>query len=180
MVFAAATQGYFFARSRLWESAALLLIALVLFRPGFLLDKFQAPYIERPGTELEAVASALPEGGQLRFRIAGPDADNADEVQATTLQLAVTDKGFGASRLDKMGLIVEVDGDVAKFDEPTNRSVGNLSQRFDFYGDKPVTVTHVYEVNTNRWPKEIFYIPALLLLGIVILFQRRRQTQPAF
>lgn len=180
MVFAAATQGYFFAKSRLWESLALLLVALVLFRPGFLLDRVQAPYFERPGTDMAKIADSLPEGGQLRFRIAGPDVDDPDELQSTNLQLKVTDKGFGASRLDKMGLIIEVDGDVAKFDEPTNQSLGKLSRRFDFYADRPVTVTHVYEVNNTRWPKEIFYIPALLLLGIVILFQRRRQTQPAF
>ncbi len=180
MVFAAATQGYFFARSRWWESVALLLIALVLFRPGYLLDKFEAPYIEKPGTELAAIAAAASEGSQLRFRISGPDVDDADETQATTLQLEISDKGFGATRLDKMGLMINVEGDIAKFDEPTNRSLGNLGKRFDFYSDRPVVVTTVYEPNTGRWPKEIFYIPALLLLGIVILFQRRRQTQPAF
>ncbi len=32
----------------------------------------------------------------------------------------------------------------------------------------------------DRMPKEVFYIPALVLLGIVILLQRRRQTKPAF
>jgi hypothetical protein len=29
-------------------------------------------------------------------------------------------------------------------------------------------------------PEQVFYIPALLLLGLVILLQRRRQTKPAF
>jgi len=35
MLFAAATQGYFLARSKWYESIALLLVALTLFRPGF-------------------------------------------------------------------------------------------------------------------------------------------------
>ena len=35
MLFAAATQGFWFVKSRKWESAALLLVALTLFRPGF-------------------------------------------------------------------------------------------------------------------------------------------------
>ncbi len=39
MLFAAATQGYFFARNRIWESVILLLVAFSLFRPGFWLDK---------------------------------------------------------------------------------------------------------------------------------------------
>ncbi|MGI9405328.1 MAG: TRAP transporter permease, partial [Hyphomicrobiaceae bacterium] len=180
MLFAAATQGYFFARSRMWESVALLAIALTLFRPGFFLDKVQPPFNDKPGTEIEAVAAALPEGKPLRIRIAGPDFDDPDEVQSTTLQLDFGKAKGGAARLQKAGVLVMEENGIMKFDEPTNPKLSKLGDRFDFYADKPVTVTHVYEPNTNRWPKEIFYIPALLLLGIVILFQRRRQTQPAF
>jgi len=44
MLFAAATQGYFFAKSRIWESVLLLLVAFTLFRPGFWLDKVQPPF----------------------------------------------------------------------------------------------------------------------------------------
>ena len=37
LLFAAATQGYFFARrNRIYETVALLLIAFTLFRPGYL------------------------------------------------------------------------------------------------------------------------------------------------
>jgi hypothetical protein len=50
---------------------------------------------------------------------------------------------------------------------------------FDFYGDEPVEIVTV-QTETERMPKEIFYIPALLLLGLVIGLQRRRQTVPAF
>ncbi|HSK40605.1 MAG TPA: TRAP transporter permease, partial [Arenibaculum sp.] len=35
LVFAAATQGWFLTRNRLWEAAAMLLVAFTLFRPGF-------------------------------------------------------------------------------------------------------------------------------------------------
>ena len=31
------------------------------------------------------------------------------------------------------------------------------------------------EVPAERLPKEIFYIPALLLLGLIVLMQRRRR-----
>jgi TRAP-type uncharacterized transport system fused permease subunit len=39
LIFAAATQGYFLTRSRIYESVLLLLIAFTLFRPGFWMDK---------------------------------------------------------------------------------------------------------------------------------------------
>ena len=51
---------------------------------------------------------------------------------------------------------------------------------FDFYDDEnPVQLASV-QIAQDRLPEQVFYIPALLLLGVVILLQRRRQTKPAF
>ena len=50
---------------------------------------------------------------------------------------------------------------------------------FDFYAEAPTYISAV-QAPRDRMPKEVFYIPALILLGIVIMFQRRRQTKPAF
>jgi hypothetical protein len=44
---------------------------------------------------------------------------------------------------------------------------------FDFYGDAPVSITSV-QAPTNQLPKELIFIPALLLLGLVTVLQRRR------
>jgi TRAP transporter 4TM/12TM fusion protein len=43
LIFAAATQGYFLVRSRLWESLVLLLVTFSLFRPGFWMDMMFPP-----------------------------------------------------------------------------------------------------------------------------------------
>ena len=86
----------------------------------------------------------------------------------------------GAQRLQKAGLAVAVEGNDAKVEEPLPASKFEKQLKsYDFYGDKPVVVTNV-QVPNDRMPKEVLYIPALLLLGLVILLQRRRQTQPAF
>jgi TRAP transporter 4TM/12TM fusion protein len=45
LAFAAGTQGYFLTKSRIWETAALLLVAFTLFRPGFFWDMIYAPLI---------------------------------------------------------------------------------------------------------------------------------------
>jgi len=50
---------------------------------------------------------------------------------------------------------------------------------FDFYLDDRVEVVSVLSP-ADRWPKQLFYIPAIGLLLIVIVLQRRRQTKPAF
>jgi MYXO-CTERM domain-containing protein len=49
-----------------------------------------------------------------------------------------------------------------------------LGVRMDFYGDDPVTISSV-SVPRDRIFKEVFYIPALLLLGLVVLLQLRRR-----
>jgi len=61
------------------------------------------------------------------------------------------------------------------FGSPFQRDLGD----FDFYGAEPVELVAVLRP-ADRMPEQLFYIPALLLLGLVILLQRRRQTVPAF
>src|SRR6056297_1594187 len=71
LLFAAATQGWFLARNRFYETAALLLIAFTLFRPGFWMDMVYPPYNEVDPTEIADAAAATPVGEDLRLRVAG-------------------------------------------------------------------------------------------------------------
>ncbi|MEM9028740.1 MAG: TRAP transporter permease [Pseudomonadota bacterium] len=180
MLFAAATQGYFLAPNRWWETAALLLIAFTLFRPGYWLDQVSPRYASSPGTAFVQVIDEAKPGDKLRLEVSGPNADNPDRMERTTLVVTVPDKPAGGARLQALGLLVANEGDVAKLDEPLpTSSFAKIGQQFDFYGDNPVQIAELRQ-ERSRYPKEFFYLPALLLLGIVILFQRRRQTQPAF
>ena len=180
MLFAAATQGYFFAKSRIWETVALLLVAFTLFRPGYWLDQFETPFIDKPGTELVAIAGAESADTKLRIIVSGPNFYNPDKIDDTTLTVPLGKTGDGEARLEKLGLMVLVDGDNAILEEPLLASKFEyLGKEYDFYGDTPVTISSV-QIPRDRIAKEIFYIPAIVLLIIVILFQRRRQTQPAF
>ncbi|MEM7521153.1 MAG: DUF3394 domain-containing protein [Pseudomonadota bacterium] len=54
-----------------------------------------------------------------------------------------------------------------------------LGNEYDFYGDAPDQITQV-QIENERMPKELFFIPALLLLMGIVLLQGRRATQPAF
>ena len=51
---------------------------------------------------------------------------------------------------------------------------------FDFFADDAPVQILTASVPAERMPKEVFYIPALILLGLIIMVQRRRQTVPAF
>lgn len=174
LLFAAATQGYWLTRNRLWESAALLLIAFTLFRPGYWLDQIQPPYQSLPPAAVYEVVGDMPPNGQLTFVVTGPDYDTG-ETTSTTLLVPLGDRAEAVARLEEAGLLVTVEDGLAKVEEPMQQTpffekIGSL---FDYYGDEPVVVSDIKK-NASRLPKEIFYLPALALLGLIFFFQRGR------
>ncbi|SMH30542.1 TRAP transporter permease [Maritimibacter sp. HL-12] len=178
LLFAAATQGYFLARSRIWESAALLLVAFTLFVPNFWLDRVQPPYETLPGTDFEEVLEEAEPGSYLRLIVAGPDFTTG-EMSQTTLVVDIDDTA-PAQRLSDTGLFLMPESDRMLMDEPMPATEYSERLRsFDFYGGDPVEIVSV-ERPQDQMPREVFYIPALLLLAVVVMFQRRRQTKPAF
>jgi TRAP transporter 4TM/12TM fusion protein len=178
LLFAAATQGYFLARSRIHESAALLLVAFTLFVPNVWLDLVQDPFRQVPPAQFEEVLAEVPEGESLRLLIRGPDFNTGE---MTDLTLRIEAEGATAQeRLANTGLLLMPEGETMRLDEPMFGSeTAEALIDFDFYAETPVELAAI-EVARDRMPAQLFYIPALLLLGLVILLQRRRQTKPAF
>ena len=178
MLFAAATQGYFLTRNRIYETAMLLLVAFTLFRPGYWLDQVSPEFDTRAGTELAQLADAAPPGSELRLTIEGPDFNDADKTISSVLIAPMAEAG--SAQLEALGVLAaETDGRMVMEEPLFGTPNQELGQVFDFYGDDPVVVTQV-QIPNERLPKEVFYLPAILLLGVVILLQRRRQTKPAF
>lgn len=180
MCFAAATQGYFFARNKIWEMPVLLLVAFTLFRPGYWLDQVEAPYLQYQGAAVIEAATGLPEGGEMRVVVSGPDFDTG-KISETTFVPVLAAGADGAERLAAAGLAVLAEDGVIKVEDPAFGSLyyEKLSREYDFYGDEPVQILRA-EVAADRMAKEWFFLPALVLLLLLILVQRRRATQPAF
>ncbi len=179
LLFAAATQGYFIAKSRMWESGLLLVIAFMLFRPDFMLDQVAEKYTTASGPAAITLMDDQPDGAALRLVVEGPDFDNG-RIRKTTIEVPAI-AGDALTALGDQGLSVLEEGDQLLLDEPFPGTphFDSLGTEYDFYGDTPVTITKV-EVENDRMPKEIFFLPAFLLLAGLVLIQRRRATQPAF
>ena len=176
MLFAAATQGWFFTKSRIWESVALLLIAFTLFRPGFWLDQVSPPFETKPGAEALSIAANMPDNAQLRVLISGADFDDPENSNNTTIMLDLGPKADGEFRFTKAGLmILEEDGKVVvdglTFDSK-HKQLDKIFSMGDL--DNPVVIENV-QLQRDRITKNVFYIPAIALLGLVIFLQRRRQ-----
>jgi len=177
MLFASATQGWFLTKNRLWESAALLLVAFTLFRPGFWLDRVQEPYTSEDGGKVYEVVGDVTPNGTATFVVSGPNFNTGDQ-DSTTLLVPLGEPNEAAERLRTAGLDVRLENGVAIVDEPMVGTpyfsmIGNL---FDFYADDPVQISEIKKP-APRMPKEIFYLPALLLFGLVYWMQRRRTNK---
>ena len=139
------------------------------------------PFIDSPGVEVNEVGGQVPQGEMLRVRISGPDFDDVEKTLATTILVPMGEPGSGIERLEAAGLNVIIEDGLAKLDEPfPGTAFFQVMSGFDFFADEAPVQILTASVPAERMPKEIFYIPAIIFLGIVILFQRRRQTVPAF
>jgi TRAP transporter 4TM/12TM fusion protein len=173
LLFAAGTMGWFLTRSTIWESIALLIVAFVLFRPGFFLDYMTPPFERRPGNQIYELAEAAPEGGTLRVRLTGESIEGTP-VDSTFLLPLGAAGGDGASRLSRAaGLDLREEGGTFFVD---NLAFGGPAEQLGIDFDWRVASL---EVAVDRWPKEVFYLPALLLLGVVVVVQRRRHRRIA-
>lgn len=174
LLFAAGTMGFFIARSRLWESAALLLVSFTLFRPGFFLDLVSPPYVDVEPQQIVQMATGAPAGAELRVRMSGMDIDGNDRQATFLLPLADPASGDGAARLLKgAGLAFETRANGVFVDE---LRFGQAAQKMGIdYDWQLLTIENPQE----RPPKEVFYIPALLLLALVASLQRRRKRAAA-
>jgi hypothetical protein len=168
LLFAAGTQGFFVARSRLWESLALILIAFTLFRPGFWMDKVVPPLEIRPAQEVAAIAEQLPPDGVLRVTMAGETIDGDFVTKIVPLRLGPPAPGM--DRLAHAGIEIREEDAKVLVD---NIIFGSEAEKAGVDFDWEIVDI---QAEAEQPPKYLFYIPALLLLAVIVLLQRRRKA----
>ena len=166
LIFAAGTQGFFLVRSRWYESVLLLLVAFTLFRPGFWMDMLHDPYQDVPPAELAQALDGLEDGSSLRLRILGENA--VGDPREFTVLLPVPDGASGQERLEKLGLNLYEEGDKVLVDSVT---FGSMAADAGLEFDQQILNVRA---PTDRWTKELMWIPGFLLFGLIVLLQRRR------
>lgn len=167
LTFSAATQGFWLVKSKIWESVALVLIAFVLFRPGFFWDMIFPKYHNISATQIESVAEEIPKDGSLRFVVEGETLEGRHVKK--TIELPLGDKGRGVERLMGAGLEVTNEDNKVLLSHVT---FGSMAQKMGLDFDWEV---RRIEVLANRLPKQLMFIPALFLLGLLAIGQRRRR-----
>ncbi len=171
LLFASATQSWLLVRNKIWESAILLLVAFTLFRPGFWLDMWEPPFDEYSPAKVAEALEGLDENEDFRLQVRYESVDGKEETK--TVVLPAGPKAAGADRLAFAGLeLREEDGkhfvDNVVFNSPAEK------QKIDF--DWQIDTV---QVKADRMFKEVFYVPALIGLALVIMLQLRRRRAQA-
>ncbi|MFQ2552377.1 TRAP transporter permease [Aeromonas caviae] len=170
LIFAAATQGYFLVKSRWYESVLLLLVAFTLFRPGFWMDMLHDPYRDAAPAELAQTMGQVEAESTLRLRMEGEDA--VGKLRRFTVLLPVPDGASGEDRLAKLGIqTYEQEGKILIDTVTFGSQAADLGLEMD---QQILSV----KAPTERWPKELMWLPGFLLFGAVVWLQRRRVARP--
>ncbi|WP_425100889.1 TRAP transporter permease [Tropicibacter sp. S64] len=172
LLFAAATQGWFLTRNRIWETVLLLLVAFTFFRPGFWMDMVAPPFKNLPPAQFEqAMGDAMP-GAEMRLTVNGLNA--VGDPVTFTAPLTVPEGETGADRLLATGIeAIDRDGktiiDNVAFDSP--------AQKVGLDWDQEIVSVMAPQSQPTKY---LMYLPALLILALVVWMQRRRvEPQPA-
>ncbi|MDO4697553.1 MAG: TRAP transporter permease [Pasteurellaceae bacterium] len=177
LVFTAVTMGYFFTRNKWWEGVVLLLAAFTLFRPGFFMEHLSPTARHVEPAQLVQELERTPAGQNLMLKVSGLN-PYGKEIEFYS-QLIVPEGNSGEERVKALGLLlldtgekIEIDGkpspkiiiDNVEIDSPAAKAGLNWDQ-----------VLLDVALPRDSLPKELMFIPALLLILGVAWNQRRRR-----
>ncbi|NOH96426.1 TRAP transporter permease [Vibrio sp. 99-70-13A1] len=167
LIFAAATQGWWFTKNKWWETILLIALTFTFFRPGFWWDMVYPAKVLSPGVEIAQITENLSVGQSLELRIGGENLEG--DYSEKTVRLPFEDSAITADdRIASMGLMLtETDGkmivDMVEFGSPAEAS------GIDFDWEIKSIIQPA-----ERPMKEWVFLPALLILIGLAMNQRRR------
>jgi len=167
LLFAASTQGYFIVKSRFYESLLLLLVAFTLFVPKFWVDRIIPPYEKGNPIDFEKIVGELNVGETLKVSIQG--LDEVGDPRNFFVYLVIPEGIDGKDRLNNYGFSLYHDDGKVLID---SARYGTDARRVGLEMDFVIDNVGIPQVQPN---KRLMYIPALLLLALVVISQRRRR-----
>jgi TRAP transporter 4TM/12TM fusion protein len=171
--FVAASQNWLLVRNRWYETIALLIICLTLFRPSFWLDMISEPLTNLPAAQISTEVQKVPKDGALRLRVATQDSSGAPVEKLVRLTLGAGNSA--AERLATSGIALSQLSDTIMIQSVR---FGSEARKYGLQqGDEIRAVVVPADRSSPYW----FAIPALIVLGLIVLAQhrRRRRLSPA-
>ena len=167
LVFAAVTMNWFRVKNRPWETALLAVAVLLLFRPDFFMDQLTPPTRDAPAAQVFELAKNAPDDATLAMVIKGSTLEGDEVSKTVALQLGAAGPD-GRRRLADAGLQLVPLGDSVQVGAV---KFGSRAKRGGF---EPGWDVAAVQVPTGAPSPHWFYLPALLLIGLVWWNQGRR------
>ena len=171
LLFTAVTMNWFRVANRWWETVVLLIAVMLLFRPDFLMDRIAPPYRDAPASQVFEVAKNAPANASLVMTIKGTTLEGEDFVKTVAVQLEEAGAD-GRKRLADAGLRLVPLGDSVQVGAV---KFGSRARKGGFESGWDVAAV---KVPTERPSPHWFYLPGLLLAGLVWWNQGRRMRSP--
>ncbi len=172
VAFATGTQGYFLTRCRLWESVALVLIAIALLRPATVLDLIEPPYSQEPAAQLLTQADGLDGKRTVRLLAEGENLSGTVVQKTVVLELSGDGESDAATVLeDSAGLGVEPAGDALLV---TDLAFGGTAQTSGLDYDWRILAI---ETRNERFNANWLILPLLAALALLALLQHARRQR---
>jgi hypothetical protein len=175
LLFAAATMNWFFTKSRLWESAVLLLCCFAMFRPGWFLDRFYPATVEISAAQLLQLVEQAPAGQRMTIVVEGVNLDG--ESVRKTVSLPLGDRQDARQRLRAVGIGVAPAGDRVKI---ATVAFGSYARRIGLEaGQDVIAVVQPAERPSRAIPALIALLLAAAIAGLQLARRRRSEAAPA-
>ncbi|MCG7909644.1 MAG: TRAP transporter permease [Candidatus Thiodiazotropha taylori] len=168
LLFVSATQGWLIVRSRLWESAALLLVVFSLFRPDFWQQQFYPSMAWQPPQQIDGYLAELQSGDKLRVQVEVED-ERGEMIKKDVLLQAPTMQGHLS--LESFGLLTEADSEGLRVVDVVFMSAAEGAGLEAGFTHR----VHGYYLPQQQPDKNWFLILPLLLLALILFVQQRRK-----
>ena len=154
-------------RNKLYESLILILVAFTLFRPGFWMDMVVPPFKDSSPEKLVEVVAKVQPGEQIRLMVDG--LDDIGSPRSFVAIMTIPDGKDGAERLSNAGLDFSIIGDEVVID---NAAFDSAAAKAGLDFDQKIMGL---QAPNEQPPKHLMYIPAVILLFLIVWLQRRRR-----
>ncbi|MCG7928551.1 MAG: TRAP transporter permease [Candidatus Thiodiazotropha lotti] len=170
LLFVSATQGWLIVRSRLWESAALLLVVFSLFRPDFWQQQMFPSMAWQPPQQMDAYLAKLQSGDKLRVQVEVEN-ERGEFIQKDVLLQAPTVEG--ELTLASFGLLTEADSEGLRVVDVVFMSAAEGAGLEAGFTHR----VHGYYLPQQQPDKNWFLLLPLPLLALILFVQQRRREK---
>ena len=166
--FISVNQAWLIVRSTTIERLVMLLSVFMLFYPGLFMDPLFAPYRKLQGDAVVAAIAQAPDGAQMRVFLSGTTLEGRPVKLGVVLPL-------GPQAADATQRLLDSGVHMERTDTGFTVSQVTFGSRAAKQGVEAGFQMEAVEVPSDNPAREWMFLPALALIGWVVIRQRRRR-----